>query len=603
MLERMADALAHRGPDSSGYYLRGGAGFGFRRLSLIDLEGGGQPIFNEDGSVALVCNGEIFNYRELRRGLVDKGHRFRTDTDVEVLVHLYEEHGVGFLNLLNGQFAFAIHDARRRLLFLARDHFGICPLYYTTAGGAFVFASEVKAILAHPLARRGVDLTGLDQVLTLPGLVSPRTMFEGVRSLPPGHYAVVREGDVQVREYWDLDYPADGELEYELTEEEYVARLRELLTRSVELRLHADVPVGFYLSGGLDSSLIAALIHELYPEQQRHSFSIDFADRSFSEAEYQRLMARHVGSVHHETRFDWSEIEKRLARVVYHCECPLKETYNTASLALSGAARAAGVPAVLTGEGADELFAGYVGYRFDRFRQEQDRSYSLETALEDELRLKLWGDETLFYEKDYAAFAETKLALFSEPVAAAFGEFDFSNFPVVNKERVRGRHYVHQRSYLDFKLRMADHLLSDHGDKMALANSVEARYPFLDRHFVEFAARVPPGLKLRGFTEKYALRRVAEGLLPPRVAAREKYAFVAPGGQHLLKQDIEWINDLLSFERIRREGYFNPEAVESLKRRYRDENFKLNIPFETDLLTVVITFGLFLETFRMPRLN
>lgn len=603
VLVRMAETLTHRGPDSSGYYLKDGAGFGFRRLSLLDLEGGSQPIFNEDDSVALICNGEIFNYRELRDELSRAGHRFRTETDVEVLVHLYEEHGIGFLNMLNGQFAFAIYDERRRTMFLARDHVGINPLYYTFAGGAFIFASEIKAILAHPRVRREVDLTGLDQVLSLPGLVSPRTMFKGIQSLPPGHYVVVRNQDLQVKEYWDLDYPACRAADEVRAEGEYVARLRELLKRSIELRLHADVPVGFYLSGGLDSSLIAALIHELHPGQQRHSFSIDFTDRSFSEAEYQRLMARHVGSIHHETKFDWSEIERRLARVIYHCECPLKETYNTASLALSGAAKEAGISAVLTGEGADELFAGYVGYRFDRLRHDKGRAYSLETALEDELRLKLWGDESLFYEKDYAAFAETKLALYSEPVAAEFAAFDFSNFPLVNKERLKGRHYVHQRSYLDFKLRMADHLLSDHGDRMALANSVEARYPFLDRHFVEFSTQVPPALKLNGFTEKYALRKVAEGLLPRRITEREKFAFVAPGGQHLLRRNVEWIDDLLSFERIKSEGYFNPVAVESLKRRYRDESFTLNIPFETDLLIVVITFGLFLETFQMPRLN
>jgi asparagine synthase (glutamine-hydrolysing) len=603
VLVKKAETLTHRGPDSSGYYLKDGAGFGFRRLSLIDLEGGRQPIFNEDNSIVLVCNGEIFNYRDLRHELIQKGHRFRTGTDVEALVHLYEEHGIGFLNKLNGQFAFAIYDERRRMMFLARDHVGVNPLYYTVADGTFIFGSEIKAILAHPLVRREVDLTGLDQVLSLPGLVSPRTMFKGIHSLPSGHYIVVKNQDVQVKEYWDLDYPAVGELAYERTEGEYVERLRELLTRSVELRLHADVPVGFYLSGGLDSSLIAALIHELQPHQQRHSFSIDFTDKSFSEAEYQRLMARHVGSIHHQTEFDWSEIEQRLAQVIYHCECPLKETYNTASLALSGAAKSAGISAILTGEGADELFAGYVGYRFDRFRQAKDKAYSLETALEDELRLKLWGDESLFYEKDYAAFGETKQSLYSEPVAATFAEFNFANFPLINQERLKGKHYVHQRSYLDFKLRMADHLLSDHGDKMALANSVEARYPFLDRHFVEFAMEVPPELKLNGFTEKYALRKVAENLLPRRITDREKYAFVAPGGQHLLNRNIEWINDLLSFERIKREGYFNPVAVESIKRRYREKNFTLNIPFESDLLIVVITFGLFLETFAMPSLN
>jgi len=314
-------------------------------------------------------------------------------------------------------------------------------------------------------------------------------------------------------------------------------------------------------------------------------------------------MARHVGSVHHETRFDWSEIQGRLARVIYHCECPLKETYNTASIALSEAARGAGISAILTGEGADELFAGYVGYRFDRFRQNNHREYDLKTILESELRLKLWGDESLFYEKDYLAYDETKLALYSEGVAESFNDFNFCNFELVKKERLKGRHYIHQRSYLDFKLRMADHLLSDHGDKMALASSVEARYPFLDLPFVEFARAVPPGLKLNEFTEKYALRRIAERVLPKTIAKREKYAFVAPGSPHLLNQSIDWIEDLLSFDRIKREGYFNPVAVENLKKRYRQPGFALDIPFETDLLIIVLTFGIFLETFNLPHLN
>jgi len=603
VLESMTATLTHRGPDSAGFYLKDRVGLGFRRLSLIDLTGGNQPLFNEDNSLVLICNGEIFNYRELRVDLTKKGHRFRTNTDVEVLLHLYEEHGTEFFDKLNGQFAFALYDERQDQLLLARDHFGINPLYYALVDDNFVFGSEIKALLAHPLVRREVDLTGLDQILTLPGLVSPRTMFKGIHSLPSGHYLIVKHGKVEMHEFWDLNYPEEDQVSYEWSEKEYIDRLHELFANSVKLRLNADVPVGFYLSGGLDSSLIAGVIHQLYPDSGRHSFSIDFHDRSFSEGEYQRLMARQVGSVHHETRFDWSQIEGRLARVIYHCECPLKETYNTASIALSEAARGAGISAILTGEGADELFAGYVGYRFDRFRQNNHREYNLKTILENELRLKLWGDELLFYEKEYLAYDETKLALYSEAVAESFKEFNFCNFGLVNKQRITGRHYIHQRSYLDFKLRMADHLLSDHGDKMALASSVEARYPFLDLPLVEFAQSMPPGLKLNEFTEKYALRRIAERVLPKTIAEREKYAFVAPGSPHLLNQSIDWIEDLLSFDRIKREGYFNPVAVENLKKHYREPGFKLDIPFETDLLIIVLTFGIFLETFNLPHLN
>lgn len=602
VLERMADKVVHRGPDDSGYFAEGGFGLGFRRLSIIDLAGGNQPIYNESEDLVLVCNGEIYNYRELREEMRQKGHSFRTDCDVEVLLHLYEEEGERMLGRLNGQFAFAIYDRRRRELLLARDHFGVNPLYYTVADGTLVFGSEIKAILAHPLVRREVDLTGLDQVLTAPGLVSPRTMFKGVESLKSGHYLKVSDATVRVEEYWDLDYPREGELAYDRPESFYVETLRELFTRSVKYRLQADVPVGFYLSGGLDSSLIAATIKEVAGASGRHSFSISFNDRAMSESKYQRAMAARVGSEHHEILFDWAEIATRMRDMIYHCECPVKESYNTCSMALSQATKRQGITVILTGEGADELFAGYVGYRFDRAGRGGGLS-GLEEALEEELSERVWGDPNLFYETSLYGLRETKTALYAPAVAEEFDEFDCLNHGLVNTERLRGRHHVHQRSYLDFKLRLADHLISDHGDRMALAHSVEARYPFLDIDLVEFARQIPPHLKLNGLTEKYILKRAAEGVLPAEIINREKFGFHAPGSTALLKQNVEWVADLLSYERVRRQGYFNPDTVERLKRAYTREGFALNLPFESDLLMVVLTFGLFLEVFELPSLN
>lgn len=606
VLVRMVRTLVHRGPDSCGYFRDRNFNMGFRRLSIIDLAGGDQPIFNEDRSVVLLCNGEIYNYRELKRQLIDKGHVFQTGSDVEVLLHLYEEDGIEFLNKINGQFAFALYDIRKQKLFLARDHFGINPLYYTTANGVLIFASEIKAILEHPLVKREVDLTGLDQILSFPGLVSPRTMFKGIESLKSGHYLEISSGRVRLAEYWDLDYPRLSDAPEEKSEAYYREGLKERLAQAVKYRLQADVPVGFYLSGGLDSSLIAALIAQVSPGQHRHSFSIGFTDRSMCEAKFQRLMAGHVESVHHEIIFDWPEISERLRQMLYHCETPVKETYNTCSMALSAAARRAGIPVILTGEGADEFFAGYVGYRFDHFRSgngQNGKQHDLESILEAELREKLWGDQDFFYEKDHYAFNELKSALYSEELAEEFDEFDCLNFSLVNKERLQGRHYIHQRSYLDFKLRLSDHLISDHGDRMALANSVEARYPFLDIDVVTFAREIPPRLKLNGYTEKYILKRIAEELLPPEIIQREKYGFIAPGSPYLLQQNIDWINDTLSYERIKRQGFFNPDVVEKLKARYLKPGFKLNFPFDDDLLIVVLTFGVFLDLFQMPSLN
>jgi asparagine synthase (glutamine-hydrolysing) len=607
VLVTMTNTITYRGPDSAGYFIKENVGLGFRRLSLIDLEGGHQPLYNEEESIVLVCNGEIFNYLELKEILVKKGHRFRTNTDVEVLIHLYEEYGVEFLNKLNGQFAFVLYDSQRQKLILARDPMGICPLFYTIVDNVLVFGSEIKAILAHPLVTREVDLTGLDQILTFPGLVSPRTMFKNIKSLNSGHYILVRDNDLQIKEYWDLNYPTIDEIPSQQPESYYTEKLQELLIQSVNYRLHADVPVGLYVSGGLDSSLVAAIASKIRPESKIHSFSIEFTDKDICESKYRELLLKHLNFIHHEIPFDSRQISDRLVSAVYHSECPLKETYNTASLALSSCANGNGIKAILTGEGADELFAGYVGYRFDQLRyrnlSQNQKTFNLETVLEDELRLKVWGDENIFYERDLYAYRDTKLALYSSELNDKVSEFDCLNFELVNPQKLRDRHFIHQRSYLDFKLRLSDHLVSDHGDRMALANSVEARYPFLDINLVEFAKEIPPNLKLNGLKEKYILKQAAIDFIAPEIINREKFAFHAPGSPHLLKQDIEYIHDLLSFDLIKKQGYFNPVTIENIKKQYLKDDFHLNLPFDMDLLLVPLTFGIFLQEFKMPYIN
>jgi asparagine synthase (glutamine-hydrolysing) len=607
ILEDMADTLIYRGPDSSGYLIKENLGLGFRRLSLIDLEGGNQPLYNENETIVLICNGEIFNYLELKKKLIQKGHNFRTNTDVEVLIHLYEEYGLDFLNQLNGQFAFALYDYREQELILARDRMGICPLFYTIVDKFLIFGSEIKAILAHPLVKREVDLVGLDQILTFPGLVSPRTMFKDIKSLKSGHYILIKNYQVKVTEYWDLNYPQLNETYSSQPESYYTEKLQELLIQSVKYRLHADVPVGVYLSGGLDSSLIAAIANTLNPETDIHSFSIGFTDKDICESKYRDILLKKFNFIHHDIWFDWHQISEGLVKAIYHSECPLKETYNTASLALSNCARNNHIKAVLTGEGADELFAGYVGYRFEQLRNSNlsanQRDYSLESVLEDELRLKVWGDENIFYERDLYSYRETKLALYSSELNERFSEFDCLNFELVNPKKLQNRHFIHQRSYLDFKLRLSDHLVADHGDRMALANSVEARYPFLDINIVEFAKEIPPHLKLNNLKEKYILKQTAQDFLPQEIIEREKFAFHAPGSPNLLKQNIEYINDLLSSNLLKKQGYFNPVTIENLKNQYLQDGFHLNLPFDMDLLIIPLTFGIFLQEFKMPDLN
>lgn len=598
---RMTQTLVHRGPDDAGRLMLEGIGLGFRRLSIIDLETGNQPLANEDSTVFLICNGEIFNYRDLREEMMAKGHRFRTRCDVEVLIHLYEEFGENLLERLNGQFAFVLYDKPRRRLFAARDHFGVVPFFYTEVGGELIFGSEVKAILAHPGVRRRVDLTGLDQVLSLPGLVSPRTMFEGVRSLPPGHCLTADASGVRVRRYWDVAFPPEGSTAEVRPDSFYREQLEHHLVESVRRRLMADVPVGAYLSGGLDSSLVTSIMQANTAERVR-TFSITFGDQLINERDYQLQVAAELGTRHREIEFDERGIETRLRRMVWHSECPVKETYNTASLALSELAREEGVPVVLCGEGADELFAGYLGYRFDAFRRMGGAAQRLEPR-ELELRRRLWGDEQVFYEKQLSEHEGVKRALYSETLRELYDEFDFTRWGVVDTGKLKGIHPLHQRSYLDVKLRLGDHLLGDHGDRMLLANSVEGRFPFLDVEIADIVGRMPPDLKLRDYTEKFVVKEVARGRVPQAVVEREKYGFNSAGSPQLLGAGVEWAEDLLSADTIRRQGYFDAEEVEALKRRYSQPGFRLNLPYEDDLLLVVLTFGIFLEVFDMPRLG
>ncbi|HEX8171692.1 MAG TPA: asparagine synthase (glutamine-hydrolyzing) [Thermoanaerobaculia bacterium] len=590
-LAAMTGRLAHRGPDDSGAFTTAGAALGFTRLSIIDLGGGNQPHFSEDGSIVSVCNGEIYNFRELRASLEQRGHRFRSRCDVEVLVHLYEEYGAALVDRLNGQFAFAILDRRKRELLLARDHAGIAPLFYTRTRDALLFASEIKALLVHPDVHPEVHLEGLDQVLTFPGLVAPATMFRGIHALPAGHLLRVREDEVALQEYWDLDYPVEP-----VPSPASIDALDDALRNAVSRRLVADVPVGFYLSGGLDSSLIGSMVHALRPDQRFHSFSIAFADAAIDERRHQRTMARRLETIHHETEFAQADIIERLRDAVWFAEAPLKESYDTCSLALSRLVRDSGLKVVLTGEGADELFAGYVGYRMDETRMRGGED-ELDELLEDELREELWGDPRFFYERDYYRFREVKRELYAPDVAAQLPSFDATRRAPVQLEKLRGRHPMHRRSYIDFKLRLSDHLLADHGDRVAYASSVEARYPFLDRDVIEIARTLPPSLLVRDSVEKFAVREVARRYLPREIAAREKFGFVAPGSPYLLRRRIDWIEDLLAPATIKRQGLFDVAAVERLKAQARRDGAAINTTFETDLLMIVLTMGIFLERF------
>ncbi len=596
-LAPMTGRLFHRGPDEGGVFQAAGVALGFTRLSIIDLATGNQPHLSEDGQAVSVCNGELYNHRILRRDLEQRGHSFRTQCDVEVLVHLYQDHGLDFPPRLNGQFAFALYDRQRHRLMLCRDQVGIAPLFYTWLDGELLFASEIKALLAHPGVVARLDPRGLDQILTFPGLKSPTTMFQGIHSLAPGHVLVVDDSGTRDHAYWDLDYPAMGGGGKRHSDDYYVDRLEKLLLDAVARRLDADVPVGFYLSGGLDSSLVGAMVHRLDPRRRFHSFSITFPQDDIDESRPQRLMAAALGTDHHEIHFPPTAILDRLRQAVVAAETPLKESYNTCSLALSALVHDSGHKVVLTGEGADELFAGYVGYRLDAAGPRRNDDDGLEAMLEQEKRDLLWGDQDFLYERGYHAWREMRAPLYSADLAARLDEFDCTLQPAVDHDRLRGRHPFHQRSYVDFKWRMADHLLADHGDRVSYVNGVEARYPFLDADVVDFARTLPPDLLIRGGQEKWILRQVAQRYLPPSLANREKFSFVAPGSPFLLAQNVDWVADLLAPERIRRQNVFNPDAVAHLRAMAVSGDAKINTTFDTDVLMLVLTFGLFWDEF------
>lgn len=610
LLEAMTRALVHRGPDDEGFHVAGPVGLGFRRLAIVDPRpAGNQPHYNEARDVISVCNGEIYNYADLRQDLEARGHRLVSRCDVEVLPHLCEEYGDGLLDRLNGQFALAVYDANKRRLLLARDPVGICPLYWCEVDGQLLFASEVKALLAHPAVPRRVDLAGLDQMLTFPSIVSPQSMFAGIHSLPAGHALIVEGGpahSMRPMRYWDLDYPVG---EAPPPPADWEEQLEHLLLQAVGGRLQADVPVGFYLSGGLDSSLVAGLIRRLRPNDDWHAFSIGFDDPALDERRYQRLMADRIGVRLHEVDFKLDEVDRRLRAVVRASETPLRETYDTCSHALSQAVRDAGCKVVLSGEGADELFAGYVGYRFDMLRgaddpEDFDNLLDGDAWEETRARETLWGDGDFFYERDYAAFRDTKAALYAPELAPRLAGIDCSRRAAVDVARLRGRHPVHKRGYIDFKLRIADHLLADHGDRMTFAHSVEGRYPFLDADVIAFATQLPPGFLMQDGREKYPLRQVARRHVPPAIVDREKFAFVAPGSPKLLARardgQADWVAALLDPGRIRREGYFNPATVAALRDAYLQPGFAINQTFDVDLLMIVLTFQIFLEEFQMP---
>lgn len=591
IIQSMLDKIRHRGPDGSDMYIDDVIGFGFNRLSFLDLSGGMQPLTNEDESVIMVCNGEIFNYKELKDELISKGHIFKTKTDVEVIPHMYEEYGLDFPKKLNGQFAIAIYDKKMQSVILVRDHVGICPLFYTITDGRVVFASEIKAILEYPGIERRLNLTAVDQLMNYPGVVSPNTFFKNIFSLKPGHISYIKqEENIKDIEYWDIEYSKD---EIDLGEEYYIENLRELLKKAISRRLIADVPIGFYVSGGLDSSVVACYIGK-YMLNSYYSFSAEMGETDIDESRFQELVHECVKSKHYKVKVTENEIWDNIQKVIYHAESAVKESYDTAAFLLSGLVSDSPAKAVLTGQGADEYFYGYVGYLIDTFRNMQKGRMTKEEC---ELNEKLWGDPYFQYERNHIEIRKTHMKLYSKNVRSEIEDFSaFSDSPI-DVKKVEGLSMQKRRSYIDNKLRLSDHLLGEHGDRMFFSHSVEGRHPFLDRELIDFVMSIPDKYKLRGANEKYILKKAGQGIVPDEILKRKKFPFQAPGMSSMIKNGarMDWIDDSL----IRKYGIFDPEYIEQLKKMYIEDDFKLMGAYKIDYLLIAMTVTMLCEQYKL----
>lgn len=620
-LERMVSQLGTRGPDGTGFLVEPSLGFGHARLSIIDLEGGDQPIHNEDKSVWTVFNGEIFNYLELRRDLEARGHRFCTRSDTEVIVHLYEEYGDEFVHHLNGQFAIAVWDRPERRLVLVRDRPGILPLFYARLGNRLLFASEVKALLAAMPASPRMNPHALDQIMTFWAPVSPETMFEGVYEVPPGEMMTIANGIVRHRRYWDWSFPAPGEHRV-AHERVLVDELHAHLVAATEIRLRADVPVGAYLSGGLDSSGLAALMQE--GGAALRTFSLTFADAEVDESAHQNRVIDHLHTDHSSVACAPQDIAANLPQTIWRTEAPILRTAPVPMGVLSGLVRRQGYKVVMTGEGADEVLGGYDIFKETKVRQFWARNpgstfragllkrlypYLSLQQRQSPAYLKSFFGEALGSPDDiffshlprWTTTARTKVFL-SDAFAADLSRSAMEAQRAAMPAALSTWHPFNRAQYIEAKTLMAGYLLSSQGDRMLMGNSVEGRFPFLDHRLMEFASRLHPKYKMKALNEKYLLKRVLERYLPVETLSRYKQPYRAPdiGSFFSAKAPPDYVAERLGAEALRRAGYFDADRVGRLLAKIRSGKaigFKDNMAF-IGILSTQLWHHLFIETFQ-----
>ena len=627
-LLRMTGILRHRGPDQTGIYIDDGIGMGHARLSIIDLSSGLQPICNEDQTLWIVYNGEVFNYKELYDDLASRGHSFYTTSDTEVILHMYEEFGKECLKQLNGQFAFAIWDTKNKSLFAGRDRVGIRPFHYTVSNGKLYFSSEIKSLFQANQIERQLDPAAIDQIFTFWTTLPEMTAFKGVKELPPGHYMQVINGRVSVQKYWDIPYSRENEYP-PLSASKICQQAAELLCDAVRLRMRADVPVASYLSGGLDSSGLTSLVMNNFNRNLK-TFGIRFEQDGYDEGIHQQEMVSYLGTEHRQIQATNEKIGRTLGRMLWHGEKPILRTSPIPLYLLSELVRESGIKVVLTGEGADEVFGGYNIFREAKIRRFWSRqpgsagraaligrlypyifkNPKLKHTLENFFAKGLDNtDDPLFSHLIRWSNTSRVKTFFSDDLSRQLDSYDCiedlrQNLP---GDYIH-RDYFSKAQYLEISVFMSNYLLSSQGDRVAMANSVEIRLPYLDPRLLSFMAKVPPKWKILGLNEKHLLKKVFKGLLPDSITARPKHPYRAPIAQSLLKGSAgQCTRQTLSSRALKRAGIFNADKVEKLLSKIEKNESAAEIESMAlvGILSTQIIYNRFIEDFTtensMPR--
>ena len=577
LLRAMCDVITHRGPDEEGFYLDRHVGLGIRRLKIIDLATGQQPIHNEDKSIWTVFNGEIYNFRELREKLQSKGHRFYTNVDTEVIVHLYEEYGEDFVEKLNGMFGIAVWDRNLEKLILVRDRLGIKPLSYFLTDEKLVFGSEIKSLLIEGSLNRSISVSSLDYYLTFGYVPAPHSIFEGVRKLPPGHLLTYQKGKVHIRQYWDVPLNAESKA---YSEDYYKEGLFDLLKTAVRRRLISDVPLGAFLSGGVDSGTIVGLMAQLMTQPVK-TFSIGFEEEEFSELDDARIVARHFGTEHTEFVVKPNALEL-LPKLATSYDEPFADSSAIPTFYVSQLARQH-VTVALSGDGGDELFGGYRRYvtdARDNFLEVLPSwiRTSLLGGISKQMPMFMRGKSYLHYmsqsvERQYlqrvSFFSpEIKSHLYSNDLKRHLGGADPVKWAKDFMDNVNGAALLPKMLYSDLKTYLPYDLLTK-VDIASMAHSLEVRVPFLDHEVVEFAAQIPPQLKIQGDTSKYILKMAMKGLVPPEVLQKKKQGFAVPLARWFRSELKEFTYDNLTSTRFKSRGWFAQDAIEKMLARHQ----------------------------------